>query len=197
VILVIRNNDADEVVRNVQQQNLEAQNNIANMVETIVTQNGLNIGLHRPNFVSALSEYVLQIELPKGWKIPKFTIFASDISESIAEHIVHYLTEAGNIANKENLRIKYFPSSLTKNVFTWLTTLAPHLIQHWNQLERLFHEQFYTGQSKIGLDELASVRRKKSESINDYLNRFGLSKARCFIQVPEHELVEMAIGGLD
>ena len=53
------------------------------------------------------------------------------------------------------------------------------------------------GQSKISLKELASVRHKTAESIDDYLNRFKLLKARCFTQAPEHELVEMAAGGLD
>jgi len=53
------------------------------------------------------------------------------------------------------------------------------------------------GQSKISLKELTSVRRKTIESMNDYLNRFILLKARCFTQVHEHELVEMAAGGLD
>jgi len=53
------------------------------------------------------------------------------------------------------------------------------------------------GQSKISLKELASVRCKTSEPINDYLNRFGLLKARCFTQVPEHDLIEMVVGGLD
>jgi len=60
VVLVDRNPGADEVVRNVQQQNIEAHNNIANLVENIMAQNGLNIVLHRPNFVSPLSELVLQ-----------------------------------------------------------------------------------------------------------------------------------------
>jgi len=45
-------------------------------------------------------------------------------------------------------------------------------------LERLFHEQFYM-------------------AAGGYLKIFRLLKARCFIQVPEHELVEMAAGGLD
>jgi len=94
VILVGRNHDADEVVRNVQQQNFGAQNNIATLVENIMAQNGLNIGLHRPNFVSPLSEYVLQTELPRGYKIPKFTTFAGDTSESTVKHISHYLREA-------------------------------------------------------------------------------------------------------
>jgi hypothetical protein len=107
------------------------------------------------------------------------------------------MTEAGDLANSENLRMKYFPSSLTKNAFTWFTTLPPNSIDAWPQLERLFHEQFYMGQTKISLKELASIKRKFTEPIDDYLNRFRLLKSRCFTVVPEHELVEMAAGGLD
>ena len=102
-----------------------------------------------------------------------------------------------NIANNENLKMKYFPSSLTKNAFTWFTTLPPNSIHCWTQLEKAFHDQFYMGQCKISLKELASVRRRTHESMDDYLNRFRLLKARCFTVVPEHELVEMAAGGLD
>ena len=65
VILVGRNDDADEAVRNVQQHNFGAQNNIPALVENIMAQNGLNVSLHRPNFVSPLSKYVLQTELPR------------------------------------------------------------------------------------------------------------------------------------
>ncbi|XP_006598506.1 uncharacterized protein [Glycine max] len=197
IVLVNRNQNADEVIGNIQQNHFDRQNNLAQMVETILVQNGLNLGFHRPNFVSPLSEYVLQTELPRGVKIPKFTKFAGETNESTVEHVARYLVEAGDLANNENLRMKYFPNSLTKNAFTWFTTLPPHSIHNWNQLERIFHEQFYMGQSKISLKELASVRRKAPESIDDYLNRFRLLKARCFTQVPEHELVEMAAGGLD
>ena len=197
MILVDRNNNADEVVRNVQKQNIGVPNNIVNLVENIMAQNGLNIGLHRPNFVSPLSELVLQSELPRGCKIPKFTKFAGETTESTVEHITRYLTEAGDLANDKNLRLKYFPNSLTKNAFTWFTTLAPHSIQSWTELERLFHEQLYMGQSKISVKELVSAKRNSTESIDDYLKRFRLLKARCFTQVLEHELVEMAAGGLD
>ena len=44
---------------------------------------------------------------------------------------------------------------------------------------------------------MTSVRRRTTESIDDYLKRFRLLKAICFTQVHEHELVEMAAGGLD
>jgi len=38
---------------------------------------------------------------------------------------------------------------------------------------------------------------KQENVLMDYLNRFRLLKARCFTLVLEHELVEMAVGGLD
>lgn len=53
------------------------------------------------------------------------------------------------------------------------------------------------GHLKISLKELVSVKRKFSESIYDYLNRFRLMRSRCFTQVPEHELIEMGANGLD
>src|SRR3954468_24381216 len=195
--VVQRHQDADQVLRNVQQDVHIGHNNILNVVKQILVQNGINVGLHRPNFVSPLSEYVRQTELPRGWKVPKFTKFAGETGESTVEHIARFQTEAGEIANNENLKMKYFPSSLTKNAFTWFTKLAPQSLFSWNQLERLFHEQFYMGQSKISLKELAGVRRKGTETVDDYLNRFRLLKARCFTQIPEHELVEMTAGGLD
>jgi hypothetical protein len=196
-ILVNRHQDANQVVMQARRNNYEGHNNIANVVEALLAQNGFNMGLHRPNFVSALSEYVLETELPRNWKVPKFTKFAGETNESTIEHIARYLMEAGEMAYNENLRLKYFSSSLTKNAFTWFTTFPPHSIFSWNQLEKAFHEQFYMGQSKISLKELASVRRKTHESIDDYLNRSRLLKARCFTSMPEHELVEMATGGLD
>jgi len=113
-ILVDRHQDADHVVMQARRNNYEGQNNIANVVEALLAHNGFNMGLHRPNFVSALSEYVLMTELPRNWKVPKFTKFDGETNESTVEHIARYLMEVGDIANNENLKMKYFPSSLTK-----------------------------------------------------------------------------------
>ncbi|XP_050897532.1 uncharacterized protein LOC127104388 [Lathyrus oleraceus] len=196
IMMVNRDQDADEVIHRARQENM-MENNITTMIERIMAQNGLNTGLRRLNYTSPLSEYALQIELPRGCKIPKFTKFSGDTSESTIEHIARYMTEAGDLANSENLRMKCFSSSLTKNAFTWFTTLPPNSIDTWPHLERLFHEQFYMGQTKISLKELASIKRKFTEPIDDYLNRSRLLKSICFTVVPEHELVEMAAGGLD
>ncbi|XP_050915162.1 uncharacterized protein LOC127130142 [Lathyrus oleraceus] len=173
------------------EQNLEA------IVERIIVRNIVSPYLQRPTYSSPLPDFVLQTKLARGWKVPKFTKFAGVTEESIVEHVARYQTEDGDKANNEDLKLKYFPSSQTKNVFTWFMTLPPQSIQTWTKSESMFHEQFYMGQSKISLKELASVKRKVIESIDQYLNRFRLLKERCFTQVPEHELVDMVARGLD
>src|SRR3954469_22360761 len=97
---------------------MATENNLTTMIERIMANNGLNTRLRRPNYTSPVAEYIMQTELPRGTKVPKFTKFSGDASESAVEHIARYLTEAGDLAGNEDLRIKYFPSSLTENAFT-------------------------------------------------------------------------------
>ncbi|XP_058766371.1 uncharacterized protein LOC131639970 [Vicia villosa] len=124
VMVVNRNQNADKVIHRVRQNN-QMETNLTAMIERIMTQNGLNTGLRGPNYTPPLSDYVLQTELPRGRKVPKFTKFSGDTTESTTEHIARYMTEAGDLENNEDLRMKYFPSSLTK-------TLS-HGSQHYHQ----------------------------------------------------------------
>ncbi|XP_058733484.1 uncharacterized protein LOC131605105 [Vicia villosa] len=152
VVVVNRDQHQDEVLQRVRRDNMATENNLTTLIERNMANNGLNTGLQRPNYTSYVAEYILQTELPRGTKVPKFTKFSRDTSESVVEHIAQYLTEAGDLAGNENLRIKYFPSSLTKNAFTWFTTLPPNSIDTWAHLERMFHEQFYMGQDASQLN---------------------------------------------
>lgn len=45
VLVVNRDQDADQVVRQVRQENLLGENNLATMFERIMAQNGVNMGL--------------------------------------------------------------------------------------------------------------------------------------------------------
>jgi hypothetical protein len=195
--MVNRQQDADQIVDQHRQEDLMVENNLTTIVERIMARNGMGATLQRPLYASPLAEFSLQAEAPRGIKVPKYTKFGGESGESAIEHVARYLTESGDLAHNENLRVKNFPSSLTKATFTWFTSLAPSSIDSWAKLEKKFHEQFYEGHSKISLAELSSIKRRFAESIDDYLNRFRSLKARCFTQVPEHELVQMAAGGLD
>lgn len=140
MIMVNRNQDPDQVVRQVRHDAAIREQNLEPIVEMIIVINGVSPCLQRPTYSSSLPDFVLQTDLPRGWKFAKFTKFAGDTKESIVEHVARYQTEAGDIANNEDLKLKYFPSSLTKNPFTWFTMLPSQSIQTLTQLERLFHE---------------------------------------------------------
>ena len=61
----------------------------------------------------------------------------------------------------------------------------------------MFNEHFFRGETKVSLIDLEITKCFNSETIEDYLNRFRQMKSRCFTQILEHELVRMAIAGLD
>src|SRR4051812_24336683 len=112
--IVGRDEHPDEIVQRVRRENLATENNLTAMIERVMANNGLSTGLRRPNYTSPISDYIMQAELPRGIKVTKFTKFSGETNESMVEHIARYLTEAGDLAGNEDLRIKYFPSSLTK-----------------------------------------------------------------------------------
>lgn len=59
VCIAQRDQDVYQVIQKVRQDNLVGQNNIAAVVERIMAQNGLNMGLCRPNYTPLLIECVL------------------------------------------------------------------------------------------------------------------------------------------
>ncbi|XP_016169114.1 uncharacterized protein LOC107611731 [Arachis ipaensis] len=103
---------------------------VTRIVEEVPNRVGLNVGfMNQPHFVSAFSQAIQMAEVPRGLKNPKITTkFAGKVGESTTEHVAHYLVEIGNLANDKNLKMKIFPSSLTKNAFTWFSNLRPNLI---------------------------------------------------------------------
>ncbi|RYR13882.1 hypothetical protein Ahy_B04g070646 isoform E [Arachis hypogaea] len=135
-------------------------------------------------------------EVPRGVKNPKITTkFAGEVRESTTEHVARYFVEIGNLANDKNLKMKFFPSSLTKNAFTWFSNLRPNSIT-WNQLETAFHAQFYRGEMNVAVTDLVALKREDGETIDDYLIRFKNARSRCYVSLLENKIVKIATMGL-
>ncbi|MDV3201230.1 MAG: hypothetical protein Q8877_03530 [Sweet potato little leaf phytoplasma] len=104
------------------------------MVEKVLNRIGYNVGLaNQPSFILAFPEWVQHAKIPRGMKIPKLSKFAGEAGESTIEHIARYTIELGDFALEKALKMRLFPSSLTKNVFSWFSTLRPNSIHEWNQ----------------------------------------------------------------
>ncbi|XP_016204588.1 uncharacterized protein LOC107645076 [Arachis ipaensis] len=155
---------------------------VTRIVEEVLNRVGLNVGfMNRPHFVSAFPQVVQMTEVSRGVKNPKIiTKFAGEVGESTTEHVARYFVEIGNLANDENLKMKFFPSSLMKNVFTWFSNLTPNLITTWNQLETAFHAQFYRGEMNVAVTDLVALKHEDSKTIDDYIIRFKNAKSRCY-----------------
>lgn len=128
LVLVNRHHDADQIVDQHRKEDLTVENNLTTIVERIMARNGMCATLQRPLYASPLAEFILQTEPPRGMKVPKYTMFGGESGESTLEHVARYLIESRDLAHNECLRVKNFPSSLTKAAFTWFTSLAPSSI---------------------------------------------------------------------
>ncbi|XP_015961045.1 uncharacterized protein LOC107485019 [Arachis duranensis] len=171
---------------------------VTRIVEEVLNRVGLNVGfMNQPHFMSAFPQVVQMAEVPRGVKNSKITTkFAGEVGELTTEHVSRYLVEIGNLSNDENLKMKFFPLSLMKNAFMWFSNLRSNSIKTWNQLETTFHTQFYRGEMNVAVTDLVALKREDGETIDDYLIRFKNARSRCYMTLPENEIVKIATMGL-
>lgn len=113
------------------------------------------------------------------------------------KHIARYTIEIGDLALKEGLKKRFFPSSLIKKCFLLVLHFEAQLNTFLESVGEKFHDQIFKGDLKVGLTDLFSIKWMNNESVDDYLTRFRQMGSRCFTPIPEVEIVKIAAGGLD
>jgi len=138
-----------------------------------------------------------QILFPHKYKIPDFTKFLGQGDVSTVEHVNRFIMQCGEAANQEALRVRLFSRSLSGSAFTWFTTLPSNSILYWADLEKQFHQFFYSGVCEIKLTDLTSLRQRNDESVTAFIQRFRDAKNRCYSFVlSNQQLAEVASQGL-
>jgi hypothetical protein len=90
-----------------------------------------------------------------------------------------------------------FPLSLSGTAFAWFTSLAPHSIFTWSQLEQKFHEYFYSGDTELRLSHLTAIKQKHNESAAEYIKRFRDTRNWCFnLNISNKDPADLAYSGL-
>jgi hypothetical protein len=90
-----------------------------------------------------------QLPFPHKYKVPDFTKFSGKGDVSTVEHVNRFILQCGEVANQDALKVRMFSMSLSGSAFTWFTTLAANSILYWADLEKQFHQFFYSGTNKI------------------------------------------------
>jgi hypothetical protein len=85
------------------------------------------------------------IPLPNQYRVPDFTKFFEQDDTSTMEHVNRFIIQCGEAANRDELKVLLFSSSLLGSAFTWFISLPPNSVITWADLEKQFHKYFFSG----------------------------------------------------
>jgi len=87
--------------------------------------------------------------------------------------------------------------SLSGSAFAWFTTLLANSILYWADLEKQFHQFFFSGITELKLTDLTSLRQRNDESVAAFIQRFRDVKNRCYsLVLSDQQLSGAAFNGL-
>ena len=113
------------------------------------------------------------------------------------EHINRFLLQLGEVDNQDALRVRLFSLSLSGSAFAWFTTLPANSILYWADLERQFHQFFFSGVTELKLTDLTGLRQKNDESVAAFIQKFRDVKNRCYsLVLSDQQLTDVAFNGL-
>jgi hypothetical protein len=171
---------------------------VQRVIDVLQNQFGLKPKNQGHVYTPPFPEWYQRVALPNRVKVPtEFTKFSGQDDTSTVEHIARYLMQLGEASAIEAFRIRYYPLSLTGPAFTWFTSLPPHSICSWKDLEQKFHVHYYTGSNEKKLIDLNTLRQRNNETPMEFLRRFRETKSMCFsLSIPDDQLAGMAIAGM-
>ncbi|KAM1980459.1 hypothetical protein ACFX15_037071 [Malus domestica] len=161
-----------------------------------IIDSAMKKGPKYPKFIHPYPAYVEQVEYPRGFKIPDFSLFAGESSLSSLEHVARFTAQCGDV-NSDFHKLRLFNFSLTGSAFAWYINLPLNFVQSWEELVVKFHEQFYRPRMEMSVSSLARMAQASDESPMDYLTRFKSARNWCRLPLPEVEFVRLALNGLD
>jgi len=85
------------------------------------------------------------------------------------EHINRFIIQCGEVAQQDALKVRLFSMSLSGSAFTWFTTLPDNSIIYWADLEKQFHQFFYSGVEEMKLTDLTNLRQRNDESVAAFI----------------------------
>jgi hypothetical protein len=111
-----------------------------------------------------------RVSFPAGWHPPKFRQF--DGTGDAREHLAYFEAACGDTANSSSLLLRQFSGSLTGPAFHWYSRLPVGSIGNWAGMKEVFKKHFVAMKKDFSVVELAQVRQRRDESIDDYVIHF-------------------------
>jgi len=90
--------------------------------------------------------------------VPDFTKFSGQDDTSTKEHVNRFIIQCGEAANRDELRVRLFSSSLSGSAFTLFISLPPNSVITWADLEKQFHKYFFSRVHEKKITDLVRLR---------------------------------------
>ena len=137
------------------------------------------------------------IPLPNRYKVPDFTKFSGQDDTSTMEHVNRFIIQCGEAANRDELRVRLFSSSLSRSAFTWFISLPPNSVITWADLEKQFHKYLFSGVHEKKITDFVRLRQRNDESVESFVQRLRDVKNKCYsLVLDDRQLADWAFQGL-
>ncbi|XP_049388071.1 uncharacterized protein LOC125852375 [Solanum stenotomum] len=137
-----------------------------------------------------------EVELPLGYKIPKFEKFSG--SGNPFFHLKIYCEKLIGVGNNEGIRIKLFNQSLTGKALEWYSKQDVTKWRTWDDLANAFvdHYKFHV---EIAPDRISitKLKPKSTECFREYAIRWREEAARVHPPMEESEMITYFIQAQD
>jgi len=137
------------------------------------------------------------IPLPNRYKVPYFIKFSGKDDTSTLDHVNWFIIKCGEAANKDELSVSLFSSSLSGSAFTWFISLPPNLVITCADLEKQFHTYFFSRVHEKKITDLVRFRQCNDELVESFVQRLRDVKNKCYsVVLDDRQLADLAFQGL-
>jgi len=113
------------------------------------------------------------------------------------EHVNKFIIQCGEAANRDELRVRLFSSSLSGSAFTWFISLPPNSMITWADLEKQFHKYFFSRVHEKKITDLVRLKQRNDESVESFVQRLREVKNKCYsLVLDDRQLADLAFQGL-
>nr|CAD1840639.1 unnamed protein product [Ananas comosus var. bracteatus] len=135
------------------------------------------------------------IPFPDGYIVPKFKTFYGIGNPD--QHLAHFRATCGNTRGNSALLLRQFPQSLSGVAFEWYYSLDDESITTWDEMEEAFRTKFATVSDKITIADMVAIRRRKGESMPEYITRWRNLSIKCEQPIEQTQAVGLLMGNVD
>ncbi|XP_059630882.1 uncharacterized protein LOC132273822 [Cornus florida] len=168
---------------------------LANLIQETYRPTPRRVG--RLTYRKPYPDYIDRYEFPRGYKVPNFVTFSGEDSTSTIEHIGQFTIQCGEVGANEFLKLRLFANSLTGITFSWYISLPANSVYTWQQLEEMFHTQFYKTEPDVSMTDLSRLSQMLGKMAEDFIGKFKRVRHKCQVSLLETEYMSLALNGLD